>query len=283
MTTDTSSGTPPGTSTSNSVTTPNPVSVSSTPWHANLDKDTQGWVQNKKFDALSVEQVIPELIKGWSGAEKFLGVPPDQIVRLPKDGDDKALDAVYSRLGRPADANGYDIKFPEGFNEASTGPLKSMFHKHGLNTKQAAGLVADLVAIETAEVQKANDTTANKRSGEESTLKSEWGAAYEKNSKVVEGVAQQFGMTKEQLSALSNTMGPAAAAKMLHKIGEALGEDKFVGGGGSSSFGGVKSPAAAAVEIQTLMNDQDFVTKLKAGNAEANARWTLLHKQKAGG
>jgi hypothetical protein len=253
-------------------------------WHASYDNDTKGWLQTKGYDKLeSVDKVIPELVKGYRGAEQFLGVPADQLIRIPKDGDEKVMSSIYDRLGRPADPKGYDFKLPEGAKPEHADALKGMFHKYGLNPKQAAGVVADLVAMEQAEMTQGNEAAAAKRATEATALKTKWGAAYEKNSSIVEGVAHTFGMSKEQLAALSNTMGPAAAAEMLHKIGVALGEDKFVGGDGSGKFGDVKSPSAAAVEIAQLMQDKDFQQLLQNGNKEANDRWTRLHIAKAGG
>src|SRR5881394_756652 len=51
-------------------------------------------------------------------AEKLVGVPADQVLRVPKDAaDEKGWNAVWSRLGKPTDAKGYDfsdIKFADG-------------------------------------------------------------------------------------------------------------------------------------------------------------------------
>src|SRR5688572_23977637 len=84
-------------------------------WADGLDADTKGWVTGKGFDKLDATAALPELIKGYRGAEKTLGVPADQILRLPgKDAKPEDWRGVYTKLGLPEKPEGYEIKAPEG-------------------------------------------------------------------------------------------------------------------------------------------------------------------------
>ena len=51
-------------------------------------------------------------------AQKFVGVPQEQLLRLPKDASDEAgIKAMWKRLGAPDAPEGYDfsgVKFADG-------------------------------------------------------------------------------------------------------------------------------------------------------------------------
>ena len=251
-------------------------------WHSTLDQESQGWVQTKALDKLPVDKAVAELVKGWSGAEKHLGVPADQLLRFPKDGDEKAMAAIYDRLGRPADAAKYAFKLPQGVDAKVFDSLTPAFHKLGLSNSQADGLVNALVERGNADNTAQQQALTQRLQTDTASLRTEWGAAYDKNETVVNGVIAKFGMDEKQLVALRDAMGPAAAMKFLHSIGKGMGEDNFVGGEGNKGFEGVMAPAAAAAELEVLKKDQDFLTRLRAGNKEANDRWSKLHIYKAG-
>jgi len=275
--------TPPATPPAAPAATPPATPPAAPPaWHASLDTDSQGWVQLKGLDKLPSDQAVAELVKGWSGAEKFMGVPADQIMRLPKDGDTAALDAVYSKLGRPADPKGYKFDAIEGFDTKGLDGLRPAFHKLGLNNAQANGLVMELAAQEAAEQATKKAAFDAKVLAENELLQREWGAAHEKNTRVVQGVARELGVSVEAIDALEVAIGTAATLKLFHTIGTKFGgEDRFIGGG-PPGFGGVMSPDAARARISVLKNDKEFATKLSAGNVDALAEWNKVHRYAAG-
>ena len=240
-------------------------------------------MQLKGLDKLPSDQAVAELVKGWSGAEKFMGVPADQIMRLPKDGDTAALDAVYSKLGRPADPKGYKFDTIEGFDAKGLDGLRPAFHKLGLNNAQANGLVKELVSQEAAEQTTKKAEFDAKVLAENELLQREWGAAHEKNTRVVQGVARELGVSVEAIDALEAAIGTAATLKLFHTIGTKFGgEDRFIGSGTGPGFKGVMSPDAARARINVLKNDKEFTTKLYSGNADATAEWDRVHKYAAG-
>lgn len=249
-----------------------------TPWHSTFDADTKGWVENKGWHSLSADKALPEIISSYRNTEKYIGVPADQIIRLPKDGDDAARSAVYDRLGRPKDAKDYQLKLPEGVKPEGVESLKPIFHKHGLNSQQASGLLADLLAQEKVEETAQAAQYSAKVDAEAAALSKEWGVAEEKNVVVAKGAAKELGVSAEAIDALEKTIGHAATMKFFYNIGVKFGEDKFVGGDGGK-FGNVKSPSAALSEMQTLRNDAAFVDKLTKGDAEATAKWNRLNEQ----
>lgn len=274
-----STPTPTPTPTSTPTPTPTPTPEPAA-WHSTFDPESQGWIQNKGWDKLPADKALPEIVKSFRNTEQYIGVPADQLVRLPKAGDDKALGTVYDRLGRPADPNAYDLKLPDTVApelKPQLDALKPVMHKIGLNNQQANQLANELVAMEQASDATAKAEMTARMAADTKALRTEWGAAYEKNLSVVEGVAAQLGLDEAKLVALRTALGPAGAMKMLAGIGAALGEDKFIGAEGGGKFAGAMSPAQAQAKIDQLKRDSDFTMKLRNGNAEAKAEWDRLH------
>jgi hypothetical protein len=250
-----------------------------TPWHSTYEPEIQTFVQSKGWDKFPIDKALPEIIRGYRGAEQYIGVPADQVVRLPKDGDDAALGRVYDRLGRPTDATKYDLKLPAELDEKTSSWIKTTAHKLGMNNKQAQTFANDLLATETASAIEAKAALDSRVAKESAELRTEWGGAYEKNVEVVDGVAREFGMTPEQLVALRGSLGPKGAMAFLYKIGQSLGEDKFISGDNRQGFGDAKAPNVAMQEIASLKADSEFVAKFQKGDAEAVKKWARLHEQ----
>src|SRR4249920_1612701 len=95
-------------------TTPAP----SVPWHQSLDNDLKTYSLKKGYDLSDPVKAFTYAAKGHIEAEKFLGVPPQQLLRLPADVNDEAgWNAIYQRFGKPIDKSGYDfskVKFSDG-------------------------------------------------------------------------------------------------------------------------------------------------------------------------
>jgi hypothetical protein len=97
----------------------------------------------------------------------------DGIVRLPSDSNDKdGWGNIYNKLGRPADATGYQLDLPEGMN-VNEGML-SMAHELGLNNAQ----VNKYIEFESAQTAQINEANVLNRASSESALKQSWGADY---------------------------------------------------------------------------------------------------------
>jgi hypothetical protein len=209
--------------------------------------------------------------------EKLLGVPADQIIRMPKADDAEGMTKVFDRLGRPAKADGYKFTAPEGAGEDFVKNAQSWFHEAGLTESQAAKVVEKFGANVAQARQAAAEAEALAVKEGAEKLNKEWGAALEKNKAIVDGVAREFGMSAEQVLGLRKALGVEGAMKFLHSIGQKLGEDTFVAANGGQKFGNVMTPDAARARITALKTDKEFSTKLMNGNVEAKAEWDRLH------
>lgn len=255
-------------------------------WHSGYDADTKGFLANKGWDKLETpDKALPEIIRSFRDTEKFIGAPSNELLRLPKDADDKTLNGIYDRLGRPSEPKGYGLKHADGTDPKFVEASWAAFHKAGLNPKQAQGIV-DWFTGYMGESQKATDAAYNVAvEAETAKLKQEWGAAGEKNEAVAKEVfkmlSKETGIDGKFIDAMEKAVGYAQTMKFFHKLGAMFGEDRFIGAGGGK-FGDAKSAQAAQSEIDGLKNDAQFKAKLMSGDTEAKKRWDRLHEQAAG-
>jgi hypothetical protein len=130
----------------------------------------------------------------------------------------------------------------------------------------------------------ATEAAKTAHAAEMTQLQTEWGADYAKNNDVVDKAAESFGMTKEQVLALKQAMGPRAAMKFLHNIGSKIAvEGSFVAGdkGGGSGFDAM-NPQMALAKIEANRNDRTFVEKFNSKDpvvrGQARAEMERLHQ-----
>lgn len=249
-------------------------------WHENpaFDQDTRAWLGTKGFDKLGADAALPEITKSFRNVEKLLGVPSEQIIRMPKDDTPEAWAPIYDKLGRPTDAKGYDIPVPEGQDTAYADWARGTFHELGLSSKQAKGLTEKWNAFVAEKTQAAQTEYQNGVAADTASLKKEWGAAHEKNLQIAKGAAREFGLDGKVIDALERSMGFAGVMKFMHAIGAKLGEDKFVGSGKPGGFGDVMTPEAAQAQIRALRGDPGFTARYVAGDVAAKAEMERLHK-----
>jgi len=255
-------------------------------WYDGFDPDMKGWMENKGLTKVDAGKALEMALTGHRNIEKYMGVPAEKLLRLPDfDKADKAeMDQFYGKLGRPADANGYEIPVPQGMPTDFAEAAKAKFHELGLTAKQAKAL-AEWNNEYAAQVQ--SGMSAQHEStikAQQDALRREWGQAYDQNDviagKVIDAAARAGGLSPDDLKAMTNALGFDKTMKMFAGLGVGLGEHGFVDGGSASS--GIMTPAAAKAQIKQLTNDQDFLKQRLAGNQEANAKWRRLHEMAIG-
>lgn len=243
--------------------------AASKPWHDGVDAETKGFWQLKGLPLDDPKAFGTKFTELYKGAEKFIGVPADQVVRLPKaDASATDLRAFYERLGAPKEAKDYDLTPVKDASIAEA--LRTAAHTAGL-PKTAAESVAKAVAtaMESAATQKTTLDTA-KLAEEKTALKTNWGDKYDYNHlQAIEG-ARRLGISPEGVKALEGQIGYAAVMEAMRKIGASTREDTFIEKGAGGNAGDVTTLEGARARKEELMADKNWVDRyLKGGPAEA--------------
>lgn len=254
---------------------PAPTTLPSVPaisWLDGADETTVGYVQNKGWS--DPKQVLD----GYRNLEKLLGADKaGNGVVLPRlDADAKEWAPIWDRMGRPPAADGYARL--EGANPELQNNMYGKFHELGLTKTQGEAVANWIAELGQQDSQQSEQQAQIQFQEEDMAVRSEWGAAYNQNLAQAQAAARGLGLDAETIDKMSEAMGHRATLNLLQRIGSRMGEDTFVSGERTESFGNALTPGQAKAQIQSLMSDRDFTTRYMAGDAAARAKMESLHK-----
>ena len=250
---------------------PAPAAPPPASWYeGKVDAETIGFWQNKGYDVSDPVKVSSELTKQYRAAEKFIGVPPDQVLRLPKaDGKPEEFAAMWQRLGTPADAKDYDfssVKFGgNDLDPAFADAMRQGLHAASVPKDKAAGIVASVVKyLESADTTEATLNGA-KLAEEKASLAKNWADKFDFNRLTAMEGARRLGISAEGIAAMENQIGYAAVMEAMRKIGASTREDTFVerGVGGTGDVTTVEGAMSRKAE---LMSDSGWVQRYLSGS-----------------
>ena len=237
--------------------------------------------------SLAAIRSVEDMARAYVSAQKLVGLD-----RLPLPGADspkEAWDVVYARLGRPDTPDGYAFAYPDGIDQERVGgDLVALFqqaapelHALGVTKTQAAGLFKLQAELTAAQQAAAEQALTDRFAADDTALKTEWGAAYDRNLALARRGARELGGADE-LGALEAQIGAGRLIRICHRLGELLGEDKLVGGGAASGGGMILTPDQARQEIAARQRDADwtkaYFDKAHPGHKQAVAEMARLHR-----
>lgn len=270
--------------------TPPVVTPPTTPWYdGKVDAETVGHWQLKGWNVADPALIAVEATKAHRAAEQFIGVPPNQLLRLPKDAaDEQGWKSLWTRLGTPDTPAGYDfstIKNADGTDlEAS---LLERFRTTAANLKlpkdMATGMVQDFVKQQAEARAESEAATAAAVLAEKSKLAANWGPNMQSNMLVAQNAAKALGISPEVVVALEKNVGYAQTMEMFRNIGSKIGEDTFVSNAFSGAPGGVMTREAAMARMTELKVDSAWTAKFLSGDAAATREFQNLTTIMAGG
>lgn len=265
-------------------TPPVPQTPPAPPWHDGLDPLLLGHAQNKGWKLDDPKAAFEAAAKSSAELQKHFGVPPDQLLRLPKDASDEAgWNAVRQRLGAPKEAKEYDfstIKYADGgeLDQSFTDTMRGVLHKAG-TPKDAAPEVLKAVVKWLGDADSAESAARTARLNTEmSQLKQEWGGNWEFNRlTAMQGARRATGgddaAAVKLVDAMQEAMGYKATMEFWRKIGSGTSEDTFVEVG---KGGNVTTQNGAKARIAELQGDQDFVKRYLSGDGKARQEMDSL-------
>lgn len=243
-------------------------------WYSGFDETTRGYIESKGFKDPGA------VVTSYQNLEKLMGHDrAGRTVVLPKDETDAdAYNAIYDKLGRPADPADYKLAVPEGDQGDFAKMAAGKFHELGLTTKQGQALaewyngqVGEMGGAHTAQIEQRRDSDF-------AQLEKDWGNEFNVRAEVAKRAMSSLGLSPEQGAAMEDAIGVAAAAKMFEQMGRMMSEH---GAKGFENMGGGKfnsSPEEARHQINALSQDKAWQQRYFAGDAQARADMERLQK-----
>jgi hypothetical protein len=225
-------------------------------WKASLPEDIRD--NQLIHNANSIESLAKTAIH----AQSMIGA--DKLAIPGKWANDDDWSNVYSKLGRPENADGYKLELKEGakVDKDIDAWYRGLAHKAGLNDRQANTIFQEYMSKE-AELKAANAPPSPEdveiiKGEAELALKKEWGKAYDSKMKEARNVLSEFApkdfdqlVTQEGLPLGNDPVFIKTLANIGSYITGKLGEDKMIGGKEAQQY----TPADAEKEIAALRGD----------------------------
>ena len=254
-------------------------------WHAGFDDDTKGWLDTKGYSKLDSAAAIPELVKLGRSAEQKLGIPADQLLRMPKDDNDAdGFKAVMAKLGAPETPDGYGLKVDDGQPDEFLKTATGWFHELGIPKRQAAGLAGKWNEYVASQQTAAAEAQKARNDADYDALQKEWGDAdFDAKIELGNRVIRAAGLSDDEAKQINAAIGLKRAAHLFAYLGGAMGEDRFKGGedGGGNRF--QMSPTQLRARIGEIQADPAYMNgdspKHAALVAEAMELRKLLHPE----
>lgn len=238
------------------------IKPDTTSWFAGADPEIIGHIQTKGWATKPANEAAIEAVKAHREAEKFIGAPANQLVRLPADAKDEAgWKSVWERLGAPADPKGYDLSIVKDtavadfIRETAAAlhlPKDAAVDLAGRFTRRQEATEAADVATKTAALET-----------EKAALAKNWGTNAEANRVIAQSAARALGITPETVAALEGVIGYSAIMEMFRSIGTKIGEDKFVKS--ENMPGGVMTLEQAKAKVADLQKDAAWRARYLSG------------------
>lgn len=249
------------------------------PWYGEIpDAELKGWADNKKFAS-----PLDALTHGRD-SEKLIGVPPDQVLKLPKgDAKPEEWDSIHKRLGWPEKPEGY--KVPPGVNVTDFAQsVIPLLHSARISQSQFEKLAPAWDALVNGMTQQSERELQQKITVEDQQLHRDWpGETYTQRQEMARRAFRQFSADIFDANAtdadrdavfkqFDQILGPARTMKLFAKIGESLTESNFADGNNRGPNYGT-TPEGAAQRLKELHADRDWRSRrLSGGNDSAEAQ-----------
>lgn len=243
-------------------------------WHESFtDPALKEWVAATGLDG-------PEraAAKAWN-LEKLLGADrAGRTVTIPPDiNDAKAMEAVYTKLGRPETIDGYKLTIPDGADPSFGKTAAEWFHGAGLNPAQAQVLNAKWNDYQASQMQAMQQQEQETLKTEHEALAAEWGTgpAADAKREAARRAAVSLGLDETAITALEKVSGFAKTLKALAKVGEMSGEAPAVGLGESGGKFAM-TPGEARARAAQLKADPEWVKRYLNGDNQARGEMAKL-------
>ena len=229
-------------------------------------------------------QDVGQLAKGYVHAQRMVGA--DKVPIPTKNSTPDDWNAVFNKLGRPDSAEGYELQYQlqEGADITPINNFKAKAHELGLLPNQAQGLLDFYTNLEQGAMDTAQKDAELNRVENETTLRQEFGLAYDKKINQANSVFKNFfaqDMADLKLQNGTSVGNHPGFIKALIKMSENFSEDNM---GAGQEESGAMTPAEADREIQKILGDPNhaYFQKNHPGHKSAVDEMFKLNNMKYG-
>lgn len=222
---------------------------------------------------------VQALAKSYIHGQKLIGA--DKIVVPSNLTTDEEWKGIFKKLGVPESPDKYEFKVAGQASDEFVNKFKALAVDTGILPKAAEKLFEFFEAESQAMIQE--NENSSKAAFEETVkgLKKEWGQAYERKLSNAAGLFGQY--ADEETKAFMKESGfnnHPLVLRMMSKIADAFGEDKFVAPGGNGAMG--MTPQEAEAKIKSIYADPNhaYFHKNHPKNSEARAEMARLQQAK---
>jgi len=270
--------------TTENTTTTTTTTTGDKPWFdGKLDAEGVGYLTNRGWHDKPVADVALAAVQAHREATKLIGVPQEQLIRMPKDANDKAgWDNVYERLGRPKDAAGYDFKdLKDGagkeVSKAFLDTVRQAAFERGLTQTQAVELAKSIVKYNDGQATESATVHQDTITKQQEALKQNWGKDFDAKMVVAKNGAEALGFDAETVTALEKVVGYDKVMNAMLKAGIKMGSAEILRDPNAPGGDKLMTKEQAMARKTELQNDPQWRQRyLEGGAAEAREMSALV-------
>lgn len=216
--------------------------------------------------------MYPEPEAGGSGGEPVEATETQEAKKETNAFDFDSMDDVEVQEEQqevePIEDDEYALDFAEelGLDKEEVEIFTAAAKKHGVDAKQASGMMSDITKAINENVQKVQ---AEKQKEAEKSLREEWGANFESNVKkagaLIKRVGQAAGWTKEMMESFKN----AGDMRIFFDIAKVMGTGRTAG---LTSAPATSAPMTKGDIERELMQTVNAFWNAKASNNKEEAQ-----------
>lgn len=183
--------------------------------------------------------------------EKIMGKVPG-LMRTPDVDNDEVMQDVWSRLGKPEDADGYGEVSVEDYTPSADDlkALRQIAHDAGLTKSQYSKLAKAMLSADMAAQAKVKTGLSD----DQKALATQWGAATEQRTKVARAIAVQTGAPDSLLQLIDAGEADSTTMQWLYSLSQQVsGEDNPMANQDSN----IPTPAELGNKIDDIMNNHE--------------------------
>lgn len=158
------------------------------------------------------------------------------LKELPSEGDTEGWGSLWTKLGRPESAEGYELPVPEGDDGAFAQQTAAWMHEAGLTKLQAQTLAGKWNEHQASQLEAQTQQREQQQVEQLASIRKEWGANFDANAAIVRQAEKAFAPPEfSQMLRESGLGNHPAVVSMFLKIGQSLSEAKAIKGDPASS------------------------------------------------